>query len=102
MRIDVIWAKEQRRLYSEWTQPGAQWRILAHNEDEGINVDMSSAEFPSVFDELVIDGWLHLEQMEDQAWWLRLGESTFWIQIEDGKAKVSLTERGLDLETEEV
>ena len=33
------------------------------------------------FDELVLDDWLHLEQMNDRSYWMRLGDAYVWIQI---------------------
>lgn len=76
-----------------------RWRILAHYRDpkrqvvEPKTLDLSSRAMeehmgksaypwirPSEFDELVLGDWLHLEQMSDDAYWLRLGGYNFWIQ----------------------
>ena len=37
----------------------------------------------TVFDELVIDDWLHLEQMDTDLWWLNLGDRDLivWIEV---------------------
>lgn len=47
---------------------GSNWRILAWNGNE--RVELSSKEQPGVFDELVIDDWFHLEQMDYNVWWI--------------------------------
>lgn len=46
------------------------------------------------FDELVIDDWLHLEQMSDRAYWMRLGDAWIWIDIPATVAPVITIERG--------
>lgn len=47
-----------------------------------------------VFDELVIDNFLHLEQMDDDDWWMRVGDARVAIHVQpDGSADV-LIERG--------
>jgi hypothetical protein len=66
--------------------PGFSWRILAHKRanvgratvgsyQTGGQVDICSEQFaePVEFDELVIDNWLHIEQMGDRDWWIGLG-----------------------------
>lgn len=74
----------------EWQKgrfwPGYRWRILAHKRyNKGITGDdsypqkhevaVSSEDYenPIEFDELVIDHWFHLEQMDDRSWWIGLG-----------------------------
>lgn len=47
------------------------------------------------FDELVIDDWFHLEQMDERDWWLGVGNGDdYWhlnIHIDrDGKATVQM------------
>jgi len=64
--------------------PGFQWRILAHKRTapgrKGAYlpdhvVEMCSSDFSESveFDELVIDHWFHLEQMDDRDWWIGIG-----------------------------
>jgi hypothetical protein len=64
--------------------PGFKWRILAHKranigritiDDYRGQVAMHSSDFdePVEFDELVIDHWFHLEQMNDRDYWIGLG-----------------------------
>lgn len=94
-------------------KPGFAWRVLAHRV-EGASVDVVSeanhraserwwrkampgkarptagreqviAE-PSVFDELVVDDWFHIEQMDTRLWWMRIGNAdgkslVVWVRI---------------------
>jgi hypothetical protein len=69
--------------------PGQQWSLLAH---EGTN--SFEVENKGIIDEVIIDSWLHLEQMDVRQWWMRLGDARIWINIEaDGIARVDV-ERG--------
>lgn len=34
-----------------------------------------------VFDELVVDHWLHVEQMNERAWMIRVGETGIWVDV---------------------
>lgn len=45
-----------------------------------------------VFDELVVDEWLHVERMDRDAWWLRIGDARVWVSFEasDGKPTVTV------------
>lgn len=99
--------------------PGFRWRVLAHKRSKqnsrgaytGESFDARSgwplskfeiAEKHQVlldgdweFDELVIDDWLHLEQMSDREWWMGLGKGTsyhrVWIEVDrNGKVTVSI------------
>jgi hypothetical protein len=81
--------------------PGFQWRILAHEAKNrtrtGKSFDMrvgdrwlKEGKFPSgypglrldgawEFDEIVIDDWFHLEQMDERHWWLGVGNGdNYW------------------------
>jgi hypothetical protein len=50
-------------------RPGSRWRVLARDGERQI-----SAQNEGIFDELVVDDWLHLEQMDDTRWWMRLAD----------------------------
>ena len=98
----------KRRGRAFW--PGFSWRVLAHQRTKtGVQsietyvkqVQLSSDEFdgPVEFDELVIDNWLHLEQMSERNWWMGLGTAEdgrgyeWMINVHvdrDGKATVSM------------
>jgi hypothetical protein len=69
--------------------PGTRWRLLAHRGGEPVELENQG-----VIDEVVIDDWLHLEQMDTSQWWMRLGDARVLITIaEDGRAHVDI-ERG--------
>ena len=84
--------------------PGTEWRTLAWKDaDDGtphaVQIeDDSDNHGGSVFDELVIDGWFHLEQMTDSAYWIGITREdgsrlTLWVQVgERGQAKSIQTE----------
>jgi len=94
---------------------GAKWRVLAHQR--GQRVELYSKDYPesmtcdgpgkpwrrlgppidpklrtkerAIFDELVIDDWLHIEQMDTRVWWLRIGDDMVMISIgRDGRPKM--------------
>ena len=60
-RLDIEGAPTRSRL------PGFRWRVLVQED--------------GAFDELVIDRWLHLEQMNDRNWFLSLGPLYVSIQL---------------------
>ncbi len=67
--------------------PGRTWRVLAHDGDRTVEVKNQGT-----FDELVVDHWLHLEQMTEREWMLGLGhepEIGVWIRVNED-ATVSL------------
>lgn len=99
---------------------GRQWRVLAHKVGgEGYEFNVHSRDyeiaydaamkrlgvsryphlpptvldFPSEFDELVIDEWFHLEQMDRNSWWMRVGDVDIWVRVANGKA-TSVTRDG--------
>lgn len=92
-----------RRSAAMRRRPGRSWRVLVQNS-KAVHVSSSKGlrkmlrrvpkcradltvvlDGPpwegTVFDELVIDDWLHLEQMDDRYWWLRVGDYVLWITI---------------------
>lgn len=87
-------------------RPGTSWRFLAHESPRahtyGAKIEDSSAEHPrSQFDELVVDGWLHLEQLGEREWWMQLGPFDInlgvgpageakWVRIESPEGHASL------------
>ena len=74
-------------------RPGAEWRILAHKD--GVRVALKNE---GTIDEVVVDHWLHLEQMDERLWWMRLGDARIMITVEpDGTIRVDI-ERGAYLD----
>ncbi len=69
--------------------PGTRWRVLAHLNERAVELENQG-----VIDEVVIDDWLHLEQMSERQWWMRLGDARIWVHIDDdGRVRVDV-ERG--------
>ena len=96
---------------------GASWRVLAHDFNGNRVLDKQSEDNAirhaararklgmkvlkrgttnagrSIFDELVIDDWFHLEQMDDRQWCLVLGNQV-WLSLliqRDGTARIIVT-----------
>ena len=69
--------------------PGKSWRVLARDGDASVELENRG-----VIDELVVDDWLHLEQMHSHQWWMRVGDARVWINVEgSNKVRVDI-ERG--------
>ena len=67
-------------------KPGSRWRLLVRQGERKV-----TAQNDGVFDELVVDDWLHLEQMDDNTWWMRLGDARIGIKVlPDGRVEVSV------------
>ncbi len=60
---------------------GRKWRVLAHRGAERIEL-----EDQGTFDELVLDDWMHIERMEDNVWWLRVGDARISVALLSGEA----------------
>jgi hypothetical protein len=48
---------------------------LAHVKERPVELENQG-----VIDELVIDDWLHLEQMSERQWWLRIGDARVFVK----------------------
>lgn len=95
--------------------PGFQWRVLAHQRTRPLRSGYTSESWEYGagerwqnrantlqgdwgLDELVIDDWFHIEQMNTRAWWMRIGNQddaskVVWVTVDrDGIAKVSVHE----------
>jgi hypothetical protein len=70
-------------------QPGMRWRILAHREGEKIELENQGT-----LDELVVDDWLHVEQMDDSVWWLRVGDVRLFVTLSSTEPPTVDVERG--------
>jgi hypothetical protein len=69
---------------------GGTWRLLAHRGDE----PFEAADI-GVFDELVVDEWLHVEQLDTNQWWLRVGDARILVRVTgDDQPAVVDVERG--------
>jgi hypothetical protein len=84
--------------------PGYTWRILAHHKSDtgrkgaynGERVELKSGDFPLShveFDELVIDHWFHLEQMDERVWWMDVAGMSITVTIDgNGRPTISMYE----------
>lgn len=88
MRAQNDPAHDQRAARVRKPPPGSRWRILAH--ERGRPVELADR---GVFDELVIDDWFHLEQMDTRAWWMEVAGLALWVRIRrNGTAEITFTE----------
>lgn len=69
---------------------GERWRLLAHESGGSYAV-----EDRGTFDELVVDDWLHVEQLDDALWWIRLGDARIHVRLGPGCAPIVDVERGV-------
>jgi hypothetical protein len=66
--------------------PGRRWQARARDGSRALEYGPEG-----VFDELSIDDWLHLEQMDDRLWWIRVGDAEILVRIEaNGSATVDV------------
>lgn len=70
-------------------RPGGKWRLLAHDQGDAIEVENRG-----IFDELVVDEWLHIENLDTNAWWLRVGDARVIVTITPGAPPTVDIERG--------
>jgi hypothetical protein len=78
----------QRKPRAKRPVPGAHWRVLAESTTGETSADVRDA---GVFDELVVDAWLHIEQMSARSYWMQLGPLRIWITLKpDGSLDMSL------------
>jgi hypothetical protein len=66
-----------------------RWRFLAHRADGDLELENEGA-----FDELVVDDWLHLEKMDENVWWCRMGDARLTITLRSGQPPVLDVTRG--------
>jgi hypothetical protein len=76
---------------------GSKWRFLAHGPQYRVEIGSKDChqalivaiEPETIFDELVVDQWFHMEQMDKNTWWMRLGEKNVMVCIDkNGKAEI--------------
>jgi hypothetical protein len=72
------------------------WRVLAHHrlpgqdrlsatelDATGRSYHAGSDSLPDTdFDELVVGQWLHVEWMDADRWWVRIGDVAIWITVD--------------------
>jgi hypothetical protein len=63
--------------------PG-QWRTVTYPDP-----DTRHEAHGEGFDEIVLDHWLHVEQMDDHDWWLAVGPLHLYVTADkDGHARI--------------
>jgi hypothetical protein len=88
---------------------GGRWRLLAHERhgerrSHGIGPLDRPSDSPlrvhhdlpvhTEFDELVVAGWLHVEQMDTGTWWMNVGGVTVWVKADRDGRPVSVSVYG--------
>ena len=70
----------KRREAAMAKRPGRSWRVLVQSSTD--HWDAHSEDHPGlVFDELVVDHWIHLEQMSTRIWYLGIGDHQLSIYV---------------------
>jgi hypothetical protein len=65
---------------------GSRWRFVTVYDAGKAE---SSSDGTSVLDEVVLDDWLHLEQLDARKWFLSVGERRMWITVRrDGSVSI--------------
>jgi hypothetical protein len=66
--------------------PGTRWRMRCYDGESAVEMKDHG-----ILDEVVVDDWFHLEQMDYQEWHLGLGNISIWIRIDkDGKPNIEI------------
>lgn len=79
---------------AEWVNrcansPGSEWHVQSRDGDRVIALGNEG-----VFDELVVDHWLHLEQLDERTWWMRVGDARLQVSIAKDGAVTLDVQRG--------
>lgn len=70
---------------------GSRWRLLVHSDNgrrshtvtsEPVDGADSLSLPGALFDELVVDEWIHIEQMDSRKWWMNIGGVTVWVRTD--------------------
>jgi hypothetical protein len=66
--------------------PRHEWRVLAHRGGDKIQLENEGE-----LDEVVLHPWFHLEQMDEDLWWLRVGHARILVNITpDGTIRLDI------------
>lgn len=72
-------------LQMEASQDGSVRSVSGHM--------LSKVAAPFLFDSFQVGEWLHLEQMNETTWWMRVGGQTFMVSI-DQRGNATLVHQG--------
>ena len=69
--------------------PGQDWHLVARKSQKRLEWGREGT-----FDELRVDGWLHIEQMDYRNWYMMVGDARIAVRVgKDGRVTVDI-ERG--------
>jgi hypothetical protein len=90
------WAREVQRHNRRLARsPGLSWRVLVHDEARNVPLEEHSDRRRWRFDELVVDHWLHVEQLNTRVWYLQVGDHQMSIEVKrDGSVVLRHYELG--------
>ncbi|AFE06388.1 hypothetical protein COCOR_05469 [Corallococcus coralloides DSM 2259] len=78
-----------RRRRRRLKVPGGIWRLFVQTDSGPVHLENQGA-----LKELVVENWLHVEQVGDGAWWMRVGDMRIRVQApRNGSPEVDV-ERG--------
>lgn len=87
--------RQKLKIRNRSTEPGANWSVTAR-EFVGDNVhDVFAASNKGIIDEVVIDNWFHMEQMDYNRWWFRIGDAVVDVSIDENKQPLVSVKRGV-------
>jgi hypothetical protein len=64
---------------------GEKWRVQYLGSDGVLQVEDTGC-----VDEFVLDDWLHLENMSEKEWWIRIGDARVWVTLDKGRVEVQI------------
>lgn len=89
----IAWASKLGKVGAREGLPrGDQWRIEL--KTAGVPTELRSSSGGPVLDEVVIDEWFHIEQLDARTWWLRIGDVRIVVSPRKGNVAHVSVERG--------
>lgn len=77
---------------ARWIErPGEDWVVRTRHGEAG---EPREWRHGGVLDEVAIDHWLHMEQMDDRRWWFRIGDVWVMANIDEAGRVTVDVERG--------
>lgn len=81
--------ENQRKSGGLVQESGRSWRLLAHGDSASLSIEDEGS-----LDELVLDGWFHLERMQENLWWLRVGDARLLVELHENGSVDLRIDRG--------